>query len=121
MSYLQIYCEMLTDLLDPRPVSLSIRESRRNGVFVENLSEIVIQSQSDVRDVLNRGNNSRATATTNSNASSSRSHAAILIKVITPDSMNDKYKVENREGASKAIREGTLILVDLAGSERFEF
>ena len=119
MSYLQIYCEVLTDLLDPRPVSLSIRESRRNGVFVENLSEISIQSQSDVRDAINRGNNSRVTAATNSNLLSSRSHAAILIKVITPDNMNDKYKSDSREGNSKGIREGTLILVDLAGSERY--
>lgn len=118
MSYLQIYCEVLTDLLDPRPVSLSIRESRRNGVFVENLSEIIIQSHSDVKDALDRGNNARATAATNSNATSSRSHAAILIKVITPDTINEKNKSDNRETNSKAIREGTLILVDLAGSER---
>jgi kinesin family member 5 len=115
MSYLQIYCEALTDLLDPRPVSLSIRESRRNGVFVENLSEITINSYSDVKEALERGSNARVTAATNANATSSRSHAAILIKVTTPDAVASGPM----EHSQQSVREGTLVLVDLAGSERF--
>lgn len=118
MSYLQIYCETLTDLLDPRPVSLSIRESRQNGVYVENLSEITVNSHSDVRDALERGNNARITASTNANATSSRSHAAILIKVITPDVVDSPTDRSHQKDKSKSIREGTLVLVDLAGSER---
>lgn len=119
MSYLQIYCETLTDLLDPRPVSLSIRESRQNGVYVENLSEITITSYSDVRDAIERGNSTRFTAATNANATSSRSHAAILIKVITPDVIDGSADRTNQKNKSKSIREGTLVLVDLAGSERY--
>jgi hypothetical protein len=121
MSYLQIYCEVLTDLLDPRPVSLSIRESGRNGVFVDNLSEITINSNSDVREALERGNNARFTAATNANATSSRSHAAILIKVITADDLAEGSNSSDAlqpKAKSKSIREGTLVLVDLAGSER---
>jgi hypothetical protein len=122
MSYLQIYCEVLTDLLDPRPVSLSIRESGRNGVFVDNLSEVTINSNSDVREALERGNNARFTAATNANATSSRSHAAILIKVVTADDLTDCSSSDltdhSLKSKSKSIREGTLVLVDLAGSER---
>jgi hypothetical protein len=118
MSYLQIYCEVLTDLLDPRPVSLSIREARRNGVFVENLSEITITSYSDVREALDRGSNARVTAATNANATSSRSHAAILIKVTTPDA-NPTDGLSER--SQQSVREGTLVLIDLAGSERYPF
>ena len=54
-------------------------------MYVENLSEIHVTTYSDVTDILERGEKNRTTAATNSNSSSSRSHAAILIKITTPD------------------------------------
>lgn len=112
VSYLQIYCEVVSDLLDPSGSQLSIRE--RNGeVYVENLSESVISSYSDVQRIIERGNMNRNTATTNMNAHSSRSHAAMLVKIFTPDVGNDPSSLQQ-----KSLRESTLVLVDLAGSER---
>ena len=116
VSYLQIYCEVVSDLLDPSGTQLSIRE--RNGeVYVENLSESVITSYSDVQRIIERGDMNRNTATTNMNAHSSRSHAAMLIKIYTPDA-SDPASASCSASSQQTLRESTLVLVDLAGSER---
>ncbi len=40
-SYLQIYNEVISDLLKPERTNLAIREAKKRGVFVEGLSEWV--------------------------------------------------------------------------------
>jgi hypothetical protein len=47
-SYLQIYNEVISDLLKPERANLQIREDRRRGVFVENMSEWVVRSPREV-------------------------------------------------------------------------
>ncbi len=76
VSYLQIYCEMITDLLDNDATmdgdnQLSIRE-KHGGVYVEGLQQSSLRSMSDFNSVLNRGDANRVTAETNMNATSSR-------------------------------------------------
>lgn len=39
-SYLQIYNENISDLLKPERKNLQIREDKKKGVFVEDLSEV---------------------------------------------------------------------------------
>lgn len=90
-------------------------------VFVENLSESVVTSFSDVQRLLERGESNRHTASTNSNAHSSRSHAAMLVSVFTPDiDSSDASGAGGGAGddGQKSLRQSTLVLVDLAGSER---
>jgi len=111
VSYLQIYCEVVSDLLDPAGSQLSIRE-RQGEVYVENLSESIVTCFSDVQRIIERGDINRNTATTNMNAHSSRSHAAMLVKIFTPDASDSSGMQQ------KSLRESTLVLVDLAGSER---
>jgi kinesin family protein 15 len=41
-SFLEIYNEVLTDLLNPESTHLQIREDVKHGVYVEHLSEHVI-------------------------------------------------------------------------------
>lgn len=43
-SMLEIYCEEVRDLLQPTSTRLQLREDIRNGVFVEGLSEKVVQN-----------------------------------------------------------------------------
>ena len=43
-SFLEIYNETLTDLLSPSDTNLLIREDLKHGVYVENLSELVVDS-----------------------------------------------------------------------------
>ena len=47
-SYLQIYNEVISDLLKPERTNLHIREDKRRGVFVEGLSEWVVRTPKEV-------------------------------------------------------------------------
>ncbi len=47
-SYLQIYNEVISDLLKPERTNLSIREDKKRGVFVEGLSEWVVRSPAEI-------------------------------------------------------------------------
>ena len=47
-SYLQIYNEIISDLLKPDRTNLTIREDKKKGVFVEGLSEWVVRSPKEV-------------------------------------------------------------------------
>ncbi|CAN0879039.1 Kinesin-like protein KIN-12D [Linum grandiflorum] len=48
-SFLEIYNEQITDLLDPSSTNLLLREDSKKGVYVENLSEFEVQT---VRDII---------------------------------------------------------------------
>ncbi|CAD8137942.1 unnamed protein product [Paramecium pentaurelia] len=107
-SYLQIYNESISDLLRPDNQQLNIREDKKRGVFVENLSEWAVRSPPEIYQLMRRGNAKRVTASTRMNDTSSRSHAVFIITV--------EQIEETPEG--KRARVGKLNLVDLAGSER---
>lgn len=47
-SYLQIYNEVISDLLKPERTNLTIREDKKRGVFVEGLSEWVVRSPAEI-------------------------------------------------------------------------
>ena len=55
LSYLQIYNEVISDLLKPERTNLAIREDRRRGVFVDGLSEWVVRSPREVHELMARG------------------------------------------------------------------
>jgi hypothetical protein len=55
LSYLQIYNEVISDLLRPERTNLVIREDRRRGVFVDGLSEWVVRSPREVYELMARG------------------------------------------------------------------
>ena len=144
VSYLQIYCEVISDLLaiEPETINLggenemnissppglglttgvgfnpnhlAIREKNGN-VFVEGLSKVRVQCLDDLDEILKRGERNRNTASTNANQTSSRSHAALIIKVIMREEQEGQI-VEQPEGLA-SFCESTLVIVDLAGSER---
>ncbi|RDX67820.1 Kinesin-like protein KIN-12A, partial [Mucuna pruriens] len=51
-SFLEIYNEQITDLLDPNQRNLQIREDVKSGVYVENLKEEQVCSKKDVIQLL---------------------------------------------------------------------
>ncbi|KAI3420727.1 uncharacterized protein J3R85_012533 [Psidium guajava] len=53
-SFLEIYNEQITDLLDPNQRNLQIREDVKSGVYVENLSEESVCTMKDVNQLLLR-------------------------------------------------------------------
>lgn len=128
-SYLQIYCENISDLLAdeliniptegiaPAPTSLNIRtKPDGSGVYVEGLMKYKVSSVEDLMDILQRGDIHRMISATNMNEQSSRSHAILMLSIIMPDDGSEEEAVS--DGNVKILREGQLMLVDLAGSER---
>ena len=79
ISYLQIYTEIISDLLKPERRHLAIREDKEKGVFVENLSEWVVKEPKEIFELLKQGMALRTTAPTKINDLSSRSHAVFII------------------------------------------
>ena len=116
VSFLQIYCEKIADLLDKNSKQkkdtkghLQIREDPSGGVYVNNLSEHIVKSADEIMQLLKDGSAMRTTASTDMNQQSSRSHAVF--------SMIVEHSETRGEGDS-CVTIGKLHLVDLAGSER---
>ncbi|XP_019437476.1 PREDICTED: kinesin-like protein KIN-12D isoform X1 [Lupinus angustifolius] len=107
-SFLEIYNEQITDLLDPSCTNLQLREDVKKGVYVENLSEFEVESVSDIIGLLIQGSANRKVAATNMNRESSRSHSVFTCVI---ESTWEKDSTTN-------YRFARLNLVDLAGSER---
>jgi len=55
VSYLQIYNEIISDLLKVERTSLQIREDKKKGVFVEGLSEWAVRSPNEVYSLMQKG------------------------------------------------------------------
>ena len=115
VAYLQIYNEMISDLLKPSNnpnKNLNIREDKKKGLYVEHLSEWAVRYPNDIYALLERGASCRAISNTNMNEVSSRSHAVFMI--IVEQMIGDL----NGENGQQITKVGRLNLVDLAGSER---
>uniref|UniRef100_A0A7I4BD30 Kinesin motor domain-containing protein n=1 Tax=Physcomitrium patens TaxID=3218 RepID=A0A7I4BD30_PHYPA len=109
-SFLEIYNEQITDLLEPSLKNLMIREDTKSGVYVDNLSEEFVSSVQDVTRILIKGLANRRVGATTMNSESSRSHSVFTCVI------ESRSKSEG-EGIS-SVRSSKLNLVDLAGSER---
>ena len=122
-SYIQIYQEVVSDLLmppSPTTTNLLIREDRVRGVFVGGLSEWVVRSPGEVMALLKRGSAQRATGSTKSNETSSRSHAVFTLWVEQNRSTSAAPSPSSPTPSSSppTFLSGKLNLIDLAGSER---
>ncbi|XP_058101445.1 kinesin-like protein KIN-12E [Magnolia sinica] len=74
-SFLEIYNEQITDLLEPASTNLQLREDMKKGVHVENLKEYKVTTVRDVLKLLLQGAATRKIAATHMNSESSRSHS----------------------------------------------
>uniref|UniRef100_T2M7P5 Kinesin-like protein KIF16B n=1 Tax=Hydra vulgaris TaxID=6087 RepID=T2M7P5_HYDVU len=112
VSYLEIYNEHVRDLLRPTTkkddFNLKVREHPKDGPYVQDLSKHLVTKYSDIEKLMDMGNNTRTTASTNMNDTSSRSHAIFTINFTQAKFYTDMPS----ETVSK------IHLVDLAGSER---
>jgi Kinesin motor domain len=68
-------------LLAKDNVYLQIREDRKKGIFVDNLSEWPVSSPEQILKMMKRGAQSRPTASTKMNEVSSRSHAIFIVTI----------------------------------------
>lgn len=106
-SYLEIYNEEIRDLLSKDPKnSLDLKENIDTGVYVKDLTSLVVKNVAEIDHVMQAGKKNRSVGETLMNKTSSRSHSIFTIVV------------ECAENGGEHIRVGKLNLVDLAGSER---
>ena len=103
ISSFELYSGSVLDLLNDRK-KLKLQEDGKGEVVVSGLSEVPAMSGDELLSLLEAGNEMRTTHSTESNDTSSRSHAILQIKV-------------RRRSNRKLL--GKLSLVDLAGSERW--
>ncbi|KAJ2849976.1 hypothetical protein IWW36_002239 [Coemansia brasiliensis] len=134
VSFLEIYNEVLRDLLEPAKCNLKIHENAKREIFVGDLSEHIVFNANHVEEILQKGDRNRHIAGTNMNERSSRSHTIFRIVI------ESREKAESEEnGKSELVKQqqrlstgslaeseefmgavmvSCLNLVDLAGSER---
>ena len=105
VSYMEVYREVIRDLLDPSKVNLQVRDSPLKGIYVEDLTYEYVTCKEDIVELLEIGQKARVTKSTSMNDTSSRSHSVFVLTV--------HQKLPN--GTTKA---GKLNFIDLAGSEK---
>ncbi|XP_032417557.1 kinesin-like protein KIFC3 isoform X1 [Xiphophorus hellerii] len=109
VNLVEIYNETLRDLLRQNPtdkLDIKLNPDGSGQLYVPGLTEIAVQSPEDINRVFELGRVNRATACTNLNEHSSRSHALLIITV------------SGFNTTTGTRTQGKLNLVDLAGSER---
>lgn len=83
--YLEIYNEQVRDLLNPKAAEaepLKVRQHPKLGVFVEGITKILVNSEGEIMRLLDEGAQVRSVAATLMNATSSRSHAILCLRVL---------------------------------------
>ncbi|KAF5832695.1 hypothetical protein DUNSADRAFT_11339 [Dunaliella salina] len=113
MSYIQVYMEMIQDLLHPESDNLGLREDPVKGVFVPGVKEVHVTSLEECLQYLAAGSQNRFQNFTHLNAHSSASHAVVMLTVV-----KRRRSTIGKPGPQATI--GKLYLVDLAGSERLK-
>ncbi len=101
VSFYEIYCAKLYDLLNGRGI-VHCREDGKANVHIQGLLEHYLTSVEELMQVISYGLNCRTTGTTGANTDSSRSHAILQISL--------------KDMVDKPI--GKMTFIDLAGSER---
>uniref|UniRef100_A0A7I4B848 Kinesin-like protein n=1 Tax=Physcomitrium patens TaxID=3218 RepID=A0A7I4B848_PHYPA len=107
-SFLEIYNEQISDLLEPSSSNLPIREDSTKGIYVDGLVEVEAQNVRNILHLLLLGAANRKVAATDMNRESSRSHSVFTCVI------ESQWECD----ATINSRIGRLNLVDLAGSER---
>uniref|UniRef100_A0AAV2LUK3 Kinesin-like protein KIFC3 n=1 Tax=Knipowitschia caucasica TaxID=637954 RepID=A0AAV2LUK3_KNICA len=109
VSMVEIYNETLRDLLGDHlteKLDIKLHPDGSGQLYVPGLTKVTVGSPQDINRVFELGHMNRATACTNLNEHSSRSHALLIITV------------SGHNSTTATHTQGKLNLVDLAGSER---
>ncbi|XP_062159390.1 kinesin-like protein KIN-7C, mitochondrial [Alnus glutinosa] len=108
VSYLEIYNEVINDLLDPTGQNLRIREDAQ-GTYVERIKEEVVLSPAHALSLIASGEEHRHVGSNNFNLLSSRSHTIFTLTI------ESSPRGENH--GEEDVTLSQLHLIDLAGSE----
>jgi len=101
----EIYLEQVRDILVKTNKTLNIRQKKSGETYIEGISQKKVKTTQEIFTLMNTAFSNRATASTNMNEESSRSHCAFCIFV-------------NQEWTDGQKKRARLYIIDLAGSER---
>lgn len=110
VSFLEVYNEVLRDLLDNDGSNLVhvIKHDDAYGTMVTNVTSVEVKQMDHINRLMERAGKARAVGATDMNATSSRSHSIFAMYL---HGVNRELQCE---------LQGALHLVDLAGSERLD-
>ena len=103
ISYIEIYCEQIYDLLNDNDVRGSVHIHPKMGVYMKGVERFTVSSIEEILNYIQEGNDRRKVASTKMNNRSSRSHAVFTIYI--------------KQHTVSHVRHSKIHLVDLAGSE----
>lgn len=106
VSYIEVYNEVIRDLLSEKDTALELREEPGKGAILHGVEELPVQKRSEILAMFKVGNRNRMKEPTMANEVSSRSHAIFLMHIT------------NQKTGGKQITSAKLSMIDLAGSER---
>lgn len=107
VTFLEIYNEVLYDLLSNEQKEMEIRmmKNNKNDIYVSNITQETVENAARLRELMSIAKMNRATAATVGNERSSRSHAVTKIELVGTHAEKQEISI------------GSINLVDLAGSE----
>ena len=114
ISYIEVYNEVLKDLLSEKKTPPEIRTDPNKGVIIQGAECIKVSNEKEAFKLINLGNKRRTEKQTDRNIFSSRSHAILQIYL----EIQDQKKENNIVNINNDVSFGKLYLVDLAGSEK---
>ena len=103
ITYIEIYCEQIYDLLNDKDIRGSVHIHPKMGVYVKGAEKFTVSSIEEILNYIQEGNDRRKVASTKMNNRSSRSHAVFTIYI--------------KQHTISHVRHSKIHLVDLAGSE----
>ena len=109
VSFVEIYNETLNDLLNPNNNNkIRIIVNKKGETILQNIETKKVNSVVDVLQLIEIASQYRTKASTKMNATSSRSHMLMIIKL----------KLKYRSDDGYTIKYGRINFADLAGSEK---
>ena len=110
ISYVEIYNEIIKDLLSDKNTQLEIRADAQKGIILQGAEFKKVTNESDAYKLIMKGNKHRTEKPSSYNENSSRSHAILQIYI--------EIEEQSLPTLNKEKIFGKFVLVDLAGCEK---
>eukprot|EP00069_Balaena_mysticetus_P004150 bmy_17115T0 len=104
MSYLEIYNEVIWDLLNPSSGFLDLREDSRGSIQIAGITEVSTSNTQETTQLLTKGNWQRTQESTATSKMSSCSHAVLQVTV---------HQRSHGTDMAEEVHIGRLSMVDL--------
>eukprot|EP01067_Filipodium_phascolosomae_P002256 Filipodium_phascolosomae@DN2340_c0_g1_i1.p1 len=126
VSFFEIYCDKVSDLLNPlQGAPLPMRENGDGNVVVSGLTEVRCEHYEEFEKHYHTGLKRRVVHRTNLNDVSSRSHACVTVRVVkswtktNPSTTRKKRRGVNEDLMPTSLQQqvGRVALIDLSGAE----